>query len=432
MAFPLKWYIICVLMVILVIFEVNIFKICLDNKSILPTIKGKRERFIKQNLKEKLNISELEKEMFMDYLKAKSVMQDSQCKKLYGNSKLIHRSDVTLELNFTSKSPQIFWWGNFFNDPPPIEKNQEALDKNCPQYGCTFTNDLALYNDSEAVIFHLPDLEDMEMPYMAVGQRWILTVWESPISYEIPAIHEIKDRFNWTASYMHHSDINMPYYTYRALKQDEKSKETKLIDFYAGKKKKILWTVSNCLAGSQRKIVVRNLRELGWEIDIYGKCGNQSCSFGSKCEKYLGSNYMFYLAFENSLCVDYITEKPARALKWGTIPIVYGWGNYSTILPHHSYIDTKAFESVEKLSEFMHQVADSRDLYNSFFKWRQNFIQSMSPGLACNICKRLYMDHTVQHYTNIQLWWDVNKLCRVFWEVMGLVEMTNEKTESET
>ena len=43
--------------------------------------------------------------------------------------------------------------------------------------------------------------------------------------------------------------------------------------------------------------------------------------------------YWFYLAFENSLCNDYISEKFWRTLQTETVPIVMGGGNYSRDAP---------------------------------------------------------------------------------------------------
>ena len=54
-------------------------------------------------------------------------------------------------------------------------------------------------------------------------------------------------------------------------------------------------------------------RELGKyiNVDIYGACGSKRCprTNTNKCFSILDKEYKFYLAFENSNCKEYITEK---------------------------------------------------------------------------------------------------------------------------
>lgn len=54
-------------------------------------------------------------------------------------------------------------------------------------------------------------------------------------------------------------------------------------------------------------------RELGKyiNVDIYGACGPHRCprTSANRCFQLLDEDYKFYLAFENSNCRDYITEK---------------------------------------------------------------------------------------------------------------------------
>ena len=68
------------------------------------------------------------------------------------------------------------------------------------------------------------------------------------------------------------------------------------------------------------------------DVDIYGKCGNQFCPKANHghdfCFEDLSANHSFYLAFENSNCVDYITEKFWRTLTKPIIPIVMGGALY--------------------------------------------------------------------------------------------------------
>ena len=52
-------------------------------------------------------------------------------------------------------------------------------------------------------------------------------------------------------------------------------------------------------------------------------------------------DYKFYLAFENSICHDYITEKFYNALLYRTVLIVFGGANYQALAPKGSFINVK-------------------------------------------------------------------------------------------
>ena len=60
--------------------------------------------------------------------------------------------------------------------------------------------------------------------------------------------------------------------------------------------------------------------------------------------------FQFYLAFENSLCLDYITEKFWKVLDYNCIPVVFNGVNMSSLAPRHSYIDLKDFNTIEGCS----------------------------------------------------------------------------------
>ena len=60
----------------------------------------------------------------------------------------------------------------------------------------------------------------------------------------------------------------------------------------------------------------------------------------------LERDYKFYLAFENSICRDYVTEKFYNPLRFSTVPIVYGGADYEAKgAPPNSYIDVRTFSS---------------------------------------------------------------------------------------
>ena len=103
------------------------------------------------------------------------------------------------------------------------------------------------------------------------------------------------------------------------------------------------------------------------DVDIYGttSCSTLRCSpeENGNCLEMVNSTYkvtimmsivilnenvfQFYLSLENSLCLDYITEKFWKILPYNVIPIVLNAVNMTTIAPPHSYIDIKDFSSFE-------------------------------------------------------------------------------------
>jgi alpha-1,3-fucosyltransferase len=47
----------------------------------------------------------------------------------------------------------------------------------------------------------------------------------------------------------------------------------------------------------------------------------------------LREDYKFGLAFENSLCTDYVSDKLYTALENGVLPVVYGEADYRAYAP---------------------------------------------------------------------------------------------------
>jgi len=82
------------------------------------------------------------------------------------------------------------------------------------------------------------------------------------------------------------------------------------LSLFVGKTKLVAWFVSNCNAVNGRENYVNELRQY-IDVHVYGVCGDLSCprSDARRCFDMLATDYKFYLAFENSNCRDYITEK---------------------------------------------------------------------------------------------------------------------------
>ena len=125
-------------------------------------------------------------------------------------------------------------------------------------------------------------------------------------------------------------------------------------------RKLIFWLVSHCKTGIKREEYVEKLKEFV-EIDIYGKCtGNECSKKGNDCFQNLSMNYMFYLAFENSICDEYVTEKFYRSLLFPIVPVVMGGADYKSIAPPKSYIDVNDFANVKQLAQFLIKLSKNK------------------------------------------------------------------------
>ena len=86
----------------------------------------------------------------------------------------------------------------------------------------------------------------------------------------------------------------------------------------------------------------------------------------------MAEEYYFYLAFENSICKDYVTEKFFNAMNQSVIPITLGAGDYEKIAPKNSYIDAyKNFRNNPKqLATYLHDLIDDKAKFVEHFWWK--------------------------------------------------------------
>ena len=83
--------------------------------------------------------------------------------------------------------------------------------------------------------------------------------------------------------------------------------------------------ISNCWYNSRRLDYINEMKK-HMSVDVFGKCGDKECVEPTSidCKRTLSKEYKFYLAFENSLCNDYITEKIFTTLSMDIVPVVLG------------------------------------------------------------------------------------------------------------
>ena len=234
---------------------------------------------------------------------------------------------------------------------------------------CTFTSDMSHYNNSDVVIIPARAAKIHKMPpYRPPGQRWVFYSMES-FYYVKPPIFKYRFAFNHTMTYHKDSDIDSSIYGMIPQK-------TAMIDHMnvtKSKDKLVVWMSSHCDTQSNRDNFAHELSK-HIKVDIYGNCGDLKCPKSKLCSEIM-SQYKFYVAYENSMCNGYITEKPWKGLCFNTIPLVAGGGShaYRSVLPPNSYIDLEKFKSAETVADYL-KLLDSNDtLYQEYFAWRPHY-----------------------------------------------------------
>ena len=332
----------------------------------------------------------------------------------------------------------ILFYSKFYIKPRwPVKMG--SMD--CGEYQCTLTSDRGLYDKSSAVVFHhrspkwvndVPRLRKRDRNMS--GKLFVVynresNLWEPNGKDQLDVINGM---INWTIGLRRDNDIYIPTTVVtRGRHLDGFDPNKNYLEDKKGFTAALL--TSNCFAGDSFKLYhgrrdfIRALQNAGLNLDVYGACGKR-CGSYANCASYL-KNYKFVLTFENSLCWDYITEKPfIGGLNLGSVPVIATWANISDpyVLPPGSFINALNFSTPSELVRYMEKVGEDPKLYNRFFMWRANWTYTFvsqfegqmpfSDDYFCPLCHRLHelKKHpwmkTISNYTE---WYEQVK-CRKF------------------
>uniref|UniRef100_M3Z6K5 Fucosyltransferase n=2 Tax=Mustela putorius furo TaxID=9669 RepID=M3Z6K5_MUSPF len=290
--------------------------------------------------------------------------------------------------------------------------------------GCRLLTDRAAYAEAQAVLFHHRDLvkgphdwpppwgvqarwtEELELRVLddeaaaaaeAVatsglrppGQRWVWMNFESPS--HSPGLRSLAGNlFNWTLSYRADSDVFVPY-GYLYPRNHPSDQPPGLGPPLARKRGLVSWVVSNW---DERQARVRYYHQLSQHVavDVFGRSG-PGRPVPDAGLLHTVARYKFYLAFENSQHLDYITEKFWRnALLAGTVPVVLGpdRANYERFVPRGAFIHVDDFPSASSLAAYLLFLDRNPAVYRRYFYWRRSYavhITSFWDEPWCRACQ---------------------------------------------
>ena len=331
--------------------------------------------------------------------------------------KTIGASDSRMTVGATKT---ILFWTQFYNNANWLV---DAGTMKCGPYLCDLTYDRKNHTGANALMFHhrtIGDWLNRLPPSRLPEQRWVLynreSTWWGPKGR---VLNRANNLINWTMGFRRDDDIIIP--TAIITKGQFEDGFDPKRNYLDGKDGDIagLFGTAACRvqpAGyASRKYYIDDLKKHGLKFDIHGKCGKK-CGAFSSCSIIL-KKYKFLLALENSICDDYISEKPYRnALMLGVVPIIMSGANLSDpyILPPGSFIDGLQFTSVSALSKFLKRVGSDPKLYNKYFEWRKDWnIKLTSPNEGqekfsrdyfCPLCQKLHRDQRSKVLRNVEKW----------------------------
>ena len=255
-------------------------------------------------------------------------------------------------------------------------------------------------------------------------QRYILWEIESPAYVMSFKPEDWNGFFNWTHTFRKDADFWEPWGLINQISPfprdvelliNESKNKTYLAN---GKKQSIAWIVSNCRSKSGREIFIKKLSSY-IQVDVYGRCGQVSCSDGltSNCWENIEKSHYFYFSGENSLCKDYVTMAFFNAMKRNIIPIVFGGGmgtNDYSFAPRHSFINAFDYNSPDELASYLLYLQDHPKEYVSYLWWKPyyNVWFGRKQKTHCEICDMLHENKVAQDYEDMYDWWVGKAKCK--------------------
>ena len=313
----------------------------------------------------------------------------------------------------------VLFWNQFFSKGwGSILGSNTLIEYGCPVTQCLFTDDRSLLERADAIVIHGFSFSHTELPLTrTVGQIYVFLLFENPLlTGRSGKLQNSDDIFNLTFTYLHHRDTDIAASHGSAIRRSFTAPgAVPRFDFVNTKNKLVLWIVSNCNPYSARTEYATKLGKY-ITVDVVGRCGNISCPLpkdSHTCIKKLSEQYMFYLAFENSHCQDYFTEKVVHPLRYNMVPITMGRTDYSKHLPPGSYIDVDDY-SPKQLADKLEHLKKYPDEYMKYFQWKKDYEMQQDDRKMgyCKLCEILHKpNYPYKSNFSVAEYWNPNKLC---------------------
>ncbi len=259
---------------------------------------------------------------------------------------------------------KILYYTGFFGAPL---STAEGFDPALVDGLCEITSDRAKLSEADAVVFHLPDLRGEKLPEKRADQLWVALSVEADANYPLQADEVFMRAFDIRMLLRSDCEIPLTYFRPEMLPNFRSRPKWKF------RRAPAVYFGSNPGVGSARADWLGKLARR-MKVDCYGH-GKGFRSLrrdrGRATRLRVISRYAFYLAFENAVEEDYVSEKIYDALVVGTVPVYLGAPNVKDYLPSPKCaIFAQDFDRPEDLAEHLLELRADRRRYDEYLAWR--------------------------------------------------------------
>ncbi|KFD61984.1 hypothetical protein M514_05683 [Trichuris suis] len=317
---------------------------------------------------------------------------------------LLHSVNRSAEEKIDAKQLLILIWEDYSDS-----HISDVHLSRCKELNCHVTFDRLLLRNAAAVVHYDRTLRPSNLPPnpRLPNQHYVFFLMESPHHVSSVAFNALaKNYYTLTMSFRRDSDLFSPFGFYRPRKSPLNTPYTVWKSIALSKPKGAVWMGSFCHSPSKREVYVEKLKQY-MELDIYGRCGYLKCpktdtayTKEDPCEQMLKKNYKFYLAFENSVCKDYVTEKVYNRFDSHLVPVVFKRTIAESLLPKGSFIAADDFKGPKQLADYLNYLNRNWTAYIEYYKWKDYYeVLPFPSGFdigMCQLCARLRADYDVK------------------------------------
>jgi len=235
---------------------------------------------------------------------------------------------------------------------------------------CRFVTDRSCLRTADAVVFHLLGRDEIGDAIKYPGQLWVAWSMESRANTPGADDPALMRNFDLHMNFSRAADVWCPYIPKidvwkAALSEPVAAKRSDRLCV-------MFQSALNNRSG-RNAYAAELMRHM--PVDSYGTFLNNhkiaGPDRGSATKMDIIRSYKFCLGFENTLEMDYVTEKFFQPLLAGAIPVYRGAPNIAQYAPgENCYIDAGQFHSPKLLAEYLLHLANDQNACDQFLRWR--------------------------------------------------------------